>query len=127
MSARRVVTPTAERLGVENDAGDESAVSEELHRWVIELDNFERLLSIQEQLLADGSDIDETRTAQALFRPPTGLPPLPVQLVPWARALAERNDELLRRARVALAAQTPVVARPPTRSAVAPVGLDTLA
>ena len=147
MSTRRSVASPAETFGAQmgpargtaidtaidtasntasNVTGD-LEISEELHRWVIELDNFERLLSIQEQLLADGSDIDETRTAQALFRPPSGLPPLPVELVPWAVRLAERNDELLRRARHALAAQPPVAARPATRTAVVPVGLDTLA
>jgi hypothetical protein len=123
MSAQRRLAEAGE-----SHATIEDALDEELHRWVIELDNFERLLALQEQLLADGGLIDETKTAQALFRLPAGLAPLPRQLVPWAVALAGRNDELLARARAAVT--IPPIAtttRRPTKPAVVPVGLDTLA
>jgi hypothetical protein len=131
MSTSRPIIVSPDAAGGGSDTANAvdtvDAVDEELHRWMIELNHFERLLSIQEQLIDEGGDIDETRTAQALFRPPTGLPPLPEPLVPWATRLAERNEALLRRARAALAAQTPVVARPAARAVVAPVGLDTFA
>jgi hypothetical protein len=78
---------------------DEVESTEHLRRWVTELDNLERLLAIQEELLDDGNLIDETKTAQVLFRTPAGLTMLPIELVPWATALAERNNDLLLRAR----------------------------
>lgn len=80
-------------------AEDESAPTEHLRRWIDELDNLERLLSMQEQLLTDGGPIDEAETARAIFRPPSGLSILPAELVPWSMTLADRNDDLLRRSR----------------------------
>lgn len=104
---------------------DESASTEHLRRWIVELDNLERLLAIQEQLLAEGGPVDEAQTAQALFQPPSGLSVLPSELVPWATALAERNNEILQRAHsIAAVAPRPIHATNKHLEVVS-VGFDT--
>ena len=106
-------------------AEDESASTEHLRRWIDELDNLERLLSMQEQLLTDGGPIDEAETARAIFRPPSGLSVLPAELVPWATALADRNDDLLRRARQIVADAPPPVRAPTSKHVdIVSVGFD---
>jgi hypothetical protein len=104
---------------------DELASTEHLRRWIVELDNLERLLAIQEQLLADGGPTDESQTAQAMFQPPTGLSMLPAELVPWATALAERNDDILRRARSMAAVAPRLVQTMHSHLEVVSVGFDT--
>ena len=121
MTATSSPSPTAMAYGVE----DESVAIDQLRHWIVELDNFERLLSIQEQLLTDGGPIDEAETAQSIFRPSSGLSILPAELVAWATTLAERNDDLLRRAR-RLAADVPRPTRATTSKHVdvVSVGFD---
>jgi len=120
-STTATTTTTAMAYGTE----DESASTEHLRRWIDELDNLERLLSMQEQLLTDGGPIDEAETARAIFRPTSGLSVLPAELVPWATTLADRNDDLLRRARQ-LGADVPPPLRAPTSKHVdiVSVGFD---
>jgi len=109
-------------------AEDDSASTEHLRRWIAELDNLERLLSMQEQLLADGGPIDEAETARAIFRPSSGLNVMPAELVPWATTLADRNDDLLRRARHLVAdVPPPVRASTSKRVDIVSVGFDALA
>lgn len=103
----------------------ESASIEHLRRWIDELDNLERLLSMQEQLLTDGGPIDEAETARAIFRPTSGLSVLPAELVPWATTLADRNDDLLRRARQLVADGPPAVRAPTIKHVdIVSVGFD---
>ena len=108
-------------------AEDESGSTEHLCRWIDELDNLERLLSMQEQLLTNGGPIDEAETVRAIFRPPSGLSVLPAELVSWATTLADRNDDLLRRSRHLVAdAPPPPPVRAPTSKHVdiVSVGFD---
>lgn len=85
--------------------GDESVCADHRDRWIAELENLERLLSIQERLLSDG-DLIDVDVAQVLFQPPAGMDFLPVDLAEWATKLAERTDEIVRLARD-LAADVP--------------------
>ena len=125
MTATSSQTTTATTTAMAYGAEDESAPTEHLRRWIDELDNLERLLSMQEQLLIDGGPIDEAETSRAIFRPPSGLSVLPAELVPWATTLADRNDDLLRRAR-RLVADAPPPVRAPTSNHVdvVAVGFD---
>ena len=125
MTATSSPSTTATTTAMAYGAEDESASIEQLRRWIDELDNLERLLSMQEQLLTDGGPIDEAETARAIFRPPSGLSVMPAELAPWATTLAERNDDLLRRARQ-LAADAPPPVRAPTSKhvSVVSVGFD---
>jgi len=126
MTATSSQTTTATTTAMAYGAEDESAPTEHLRRWIDELDNLERLLSMQEQLLIDGGPIDEAETSRAIFRPPSGLSVLPAELVPWATTLADRNDDLLRRARHLVADAPPPPVRAPTSKHVdiVSVGFD---
>jgi len=125
MTATSSPSTIAATTAMADGADNESASTEHLRRWIDELDNLERLLSMQEQLLTDGGPIDEAETARAIFRPPSGLSVMPAELLPWATTLAERNDDLLRRARQ-LAADAPPPVRAPmsNRVDVVSVGFD---
>jgi len=124
-SPSTTATTTATTTTMAYGAEDDSTSTGHLRRWIDELDNLERLLSMQEQLLTDGGPIDEAETARAIFRPPSGLSVLPAELVPWATTLADRNDDLLRRAR-RLVADAPPPVRAPTSNHVdvVAVGFD---
>jgi len=125
MTATSSPSTTATTTAMAYGAEDESASTEHLRRWIDELDNLERLLSMQEQLLTDGGPIDEAETARAIFRPTSGLSVLPAELVPWATTLADRNDDLLRRARQLGADVPPPVRAPMSKHVdVVAVGFD---
>ena len=129
MTATSSTSTTATATATETAYGaeDESGSIEHLRRWIHELDNLERLLSMQEQLITNGGPIDEAETARAIFRPPSGPGVLPAELVPWASTLADRNDDLLRRSRHLVAdAPPPPPVRAPTSKHVdiVSVGFD---
>ena len=124
-SPSTTATMTATVTTMAYGAEDESASTDHLRRWIAELDNLERLLSMQEQLLTDGGPIDEAETTRAIFRPPSGLSALPAELLPWATTLAERNDDLLRRARQLVADGPPAVRAPTIKHVdIVSVGFD---